>query len=196
MKKIEVGKRFKLLRMSKGLSQEQLAEETNLSTRTIQRIENGETEPRGDSLKKITEVLNITPDEILDWGFKEDKEYLALLNLSALAFIIFPFFGILLPLILWFFRKDSVQNVNETGKSIVNFQLTWSIVFYIIHFILFQRFYFQYDLFGFPLRMPFYTMGIIGFLYLYNIIMIIRNLIRSQKGNPANYFPLIKVFSA
>lgn len=37
------------LRNRKGFSQEQLSEETKLSLRTIQRIENGESIPRGDT---------------------------------------------------------------------------------------------------------------------------------------------------
>ncbi len=37
--------RIKELRSRKGFSQEKLADETGLNIRTIQRIENGETEP-------------------------------------------------------------------------------------------------------------------------------------------------------
>ncbi len=194
MKNIELGKRFKLLRMSKGLSQEQLAEEADLSLRTIQRIENGETEPRGDSLQKITRVLNIAPDEILDWGLKEDKEYLALLNLSALTFIAHPLFGIFLPLVLWFFKKDKVQNANEVGKNIVNFQITWSIVFYITHLLLLGKNFYKIDIFSFPLPSSYLGLGIFVLLYLYNIIMIIRNLISTQKDRQAHYIPSISVF--
>ena len=46
-----LGKRLKELRNRKGLSQEQLAEDSCLSLRTIQRIEKNETVPRGDTLK-------------------------------------------------------------------------------------------------------------------------------------------------
>ena len=51
MKNLELSKKIKELRTRKGLSQEELSEEAGLSLRTIQRIENGETEPRSDSLK-------------------------------------------------------------------------------------------------------------------------------------------------
>jgi len=194
MKNIELGKRFKLLRMSKGLSQEQLAEEADLSLRTIQRIENGETEPRGDSLQKITRVLNIAPDEILDWDLKEDKEYLALLNLSAFTFIAHPLLGIFLPLVLWFVKKDKVQNANEVGKNIVNFQITWSIVFYITQLLGFGKFYFRFDLFSISFPPSYFGLGVFAFLYLYNIILIIRNLIRTQKDSEPHYIPSISVF--
>ncbi len=47
MERSDLAKRVKELRTKKGLSQEQLAEASGLSLRTIQRIENGETLPRG-----------------------------------------------------------------------------------------------------------------------------------------------------
>jgi transcriptional regulator with XRE-family HTH domain len=47
-------KKVKDLRTKQGLSQEELAEKTGLSLRTIQRIENGESIPRGDTLKRLS----------------------------------------------------------------------------------------------------------------------------------------------
>jgi transcriptional regulator with XRE-family HTH domain len=47
--KTEMAIRIKELRTRRGFSQEELSERTGLSLRTIQRIENGETEPRGDT---------------------------------------------------------------------------------------------------------------------------------------------------
>ncbi|HYQ56702.1 MAG TPA: helix-turn-helix transcriptional regulator, partial [Draconibacterium sp.] len=60
--------KIKDLRNRKGLSQEQLSEESKLSLRTIQRIEKGESIPRGDTLMRLTQALGITPDELLDWA--------------------------------------------------------------------------------------------------------------------------------
>ena len=50
---------MKTLRLQSGISQDELAALTQLSLRTIQRIENGETAPRGDSLKRIAAALNV-----------------------------------------------------------------------------------------------------------------------------------------
>ena len=47
MNKNLLGLRIKELRKQKGMSQEFLSEESGLSLRTIQRIENGESSPRG-----------------------------------------------------------------------------------------------------------------------------------------------------
>lgn len=66
MSKSELSKRVKELRSRKGLSQEQLAEISGLSLRTIQRIENGETEPRGETLKRLMNALEVAPDDLMD----------------------------------------------------------------------------------------------------------------------------------
>ena len=47
----------KELRKVKGFSQEELAKNSGLSLRTIQRLENGETEPSGETLKRISTVF-------------------------------------------------------------------------------------------------------------------------------------------
>ena len=54
MNKNNLAIRLKELRNRKGMSQEALAEESGLSLRTIQRIENGDTNPTGDSLKRLS----------------------------------------------------------------------------------------------------------------------------------------------
>ncbi|MBT30264.1 MAG: hypothetical protein CMO01_11440 [Thalassobius sp.] len=54
--------RLKELREHKGLSQEELSEKTGVSLRTIQRIESGESVPRGSTLRHITSSLDVEPD--------------------------------------------------------------------------------------------------------------------------------------
>ena len=54
--------RIKELRESKGLSQEELSEKAGVSLRTIQRIENGESVPRGSTLRTITSSLDVSSD--------------------------------------------------------------------------------------------------------------------------------------
>jgi len=49
---------IKELRTKKGLTQQQLAEETGITLRTIQRIENGEVNPSLHSLNNLSRVLN------------------------------------------------------------------------------------------------------------------------------------------
>lgn len=50
---------IKALRNKKGLTQQQLADETGMTLRTIQRIENGEVKPSFHSLKNLSRVLEV-----------------------------------------------------------------------------------------------------------------------------------------
>lgn len=47
------------LRKEKGMTQEELANATGISLRTIQRIESGKVKPRAYSLKKMAQALNV-----------------------------------------------------------------------------------------------------------------------------------------
>jgi len=62
----------KELRKNKGLSQEELAKNSGLSLRTIQRVENGETLPTGETLKRISSVLDITHNELINWDVNRE----------------------------------------------------------------------------------------------------------------------------
>ncbi|MGE0018793.1 MAG: DUF4870 domain-containing protein [Draconibacterium sp.] len=171
MSKSELSKRVKELRNRKGLSQEQLAENSGLSLRTIQRIENGETEPRGETLKRLMNALDAAPDDLMDWNIVEDKGFLTAMNLSALGFLFFPLLGILIPLILWISKKDKVKNVNEMGKAILNFQITWFLIV-VVTFIL-------------------SGMLFVIFLYVYNFVITIVNSYIVYRGSKLRYFPVI-----
>ena len=57
MNQPELGKKILELRLAKGLTQSELAEKSNVSLRTIQRIELAEVTPRSYSIKSIFSVL-------------------------------------------------------------------------------------------------------------------------------------------
>lgn len=101
MKITGLGDTVKTLRIKKGFSQEKLAADAELSLRTIQRIESGETEARGDTLQRLAVALNVGVNELIAPAENEDKSLLAVLNLSALSFVAFPLFGIIAPLVTW-----------------------------------------------------------------------------------------------
>lgn len=54
--------KIKELRESKGLSQEELSERAGISLRTIQRMEAGESTPRGSTLRIIASSLDVPPE--------------------------------------------------------------------------------------------------------------------------------------
>ena len=125
MKNKDFARKIKELRVRRAMSQEELSEKTGLSLRTIQRIETGETIQRGDSLKRISLALEVSIDELTDWGEELDTGFLALFNLSSLSFLFFPLLGIIVPFSLWVYKKDKVKSLQEVGKRVINFQLTF-----------------------------------------------------------------------
>lgn len=70
------GKRIKELRKERAITQERLAELIGIDTRNLIKIENGETFPRVNTLDKLIEVFDITPDEILRTEHLKDTEIL------------------------------------------------------------------------------------------------------------------------
>src|SRR5688500_11583552 len=113
--------KVKSLRLQAGVSQEELSSSTGLSLRTIQRIENGETIPRGDSLQRIAKALQVqvetfTVDPVPQAqksALKDNEKLLVVLMLSPLGYFIFPLFGVIFPAIIWFLYKHSVRDVRE-----------------------------------------------------------------------------------
>ncbi|MEQ9404698.1 MAG: helix-turn-helix transcriptional regulator [Cyclobacteriaceae bacterium] len=90
MKNEVLAERIKQHRKINGFSQEQLAQNSGLNLRTIQRIENGETVPRGDSLRRLAQALHTSPDELIDWQASNDQNVLMVMILSQLSFLAFP----------------------------------------------------------------------------------------------------------
>jgi len=197
MEKGILGKRVKELRLSNGFSQEYLADESKLNLRTIQRIESGTTLPRGDTLSRLASVLKISPDELLDWSKQEDKGQLLLINLSGLSLILNPFLGLIIPLALWVSKRDKVVHADETGKELINFQISWLMMLslFIIIFVIYVVAFFKIDAKGVvnsPLA-AIICILFVGFYYSYSIILIIKNTIRIQKDMPVKYKPYFKI---
>lgn len=62
----------KELRKRKALSQEDLAKNAGLSLRTVQRVENGETIPTAETLKRLASVLDVDPNELIEFASEKD----------------------------------------------------------------------------------------------------------------------------
>ena len=192
MKNIDLAKKIKELRVRKGFSQEQLAEAAQINLRTVQRIESGETEPRGDTLQRLASALNVTADELIDWAEQEDNGFLIFLNLSALSFIAFPLLGIIVPLTLWFLKKDKIKGLTQMGKSLLNFQITWCITTFIIYVAAMLGFIGHWFR-----RSHFYGSAeamilVVMVFYLANLLFILINSYRVNKGKAVFYKPAIR----
>lgn len=182
-----IGKKIAEIRKQKGLTQEEVSEQAKINLRTLQRIEKGETEPRGNSLKGICQALNTNIEDIVDYGKIEDRNYLMFLHLSVMSFVLIPFGNIILPLILWLNKRDRVFLANKQGINILNYQIIWSILSNVCLFI-FAYLKITHSGNGMQFIYAFFILCGINFCYpVYAAIKI-------NKDNVKNFYPeLIKI---
>ena len=115
---------IKTLREEKHLTQEELAKESGLSIRTIQRIEAGQ-QPKGYTAKALAKVLSVDlatlnstkPTETINFSL------IKLINLSSLLVTVIPPLNIILPLVLMLYKKQ----FNNLTKQILSLQILWTI---------------------------------------------------------------------
>ncbi|MVO07548.1 helix-turn-helix domain-containing protein [Flavobacterium sp. TP390] len=157
--------KVKILREQKKLTQTELAEKSGISLRTIQRIESG-SRLKGYTLNVIANALETEPQNLFFTSEKEISiERAKEINLSALAGLIIPFGGIILPFILTYNTKD-VYN-KQLGKNIVSIEIIITTLFSIA--LILCPFIQKY----FSIKTPFFLYVIIIFLVLKLIIVII-----------------------
>jgi transcriptional regulator with XRE-family HTH domain len=193
MRQSEIGKRVMEERVRLGMSQEDLAGESLLSLRTIQRIESRQTSPRGDSLKRLASALKVPVEDLVDSELQEDENLVVLMNLTQLAFLAFPLLGIIVPLIIWLTSRNRVRDVDEVGQSILNFQTSWSILLFSIHMVGLALILIM----GKVNHMIFYGYGIsMGVLYPYNLFQIVMNTNRYRKHGEVRYGPAFRFLAS
>tara|TARA_B100001059_G_C17705403_1_gene512455 strand:+ start:174 stop:1007 length:834 start_codon:yes stop_codon:yes gene_type:complete len=73
MKQPELGKTIIELRKQKGLTQEELVEKCNITVRTIQRIEAGETTPRTYTIKTLLNAMGFEYEKVFGKEYKPGK---------------------------------------------------------------------------------------------------------------------------
>ncbi|MBB1139209.1 helix-turn-helix domain-containing protein [Myroides sp. WP-1] len=125
-----IGERIRELRVVKGYSQEELADRSGLSVRTIQRIEKGETMPRGNSLQQLGEVLHINIEDL----FNERKHIpsTSVMSIRTIYFLVLlglvlPLGNIIAPLIGWSIHRKGSANFDREGKNIILTQVVYSL---------------------------------------------------------------------
>jgi transcriptional regulator with XRE-family HTH domain len=140
--------RIVALRKSRGWSQEALAEQSGVSLRTIQRVEQGDTVPRGHTVQALAAALGVTLDALQEppvtaavvapiappaaeahpaATLPSDPDFLQLLNLSALSFLVLPLLNLVVPWWLWRTRRRRFAHVAEVGRRILGFQVLWQV---------------------------------------------------------------------
>lgn len=112
-------------RKKQNLTQDELADKTGLSVRTIQRIEAG-SKPKGHSLNVLIQALNVSKEQLTEEENKPSFNYklIKFINLSSLPFVIIPLANIAVPLLIMYTKKE----VNSVTKQIVSVQILWTIL--------------------------------------------------------------------
>ena len=98
---MNIGIVIKEIRKQKGLTQLDLSEHTNLSVRTIQRIEKDEVDPSSYSLKSLSEILEVDLLEIKNRNSMMFTSKILGINLND-----FPM------------EQDAIANIEERLKNI------------------------------------------------------------------------------
>ena len=69
---------------------------------------------------------------------EKEKTWGMLTHLLALSvFIGIPFGNVIGPLIIYLIKKDEYEFVNEQGREVLNFQITWSLIFIVSAVLIF-----------------------------------------------------------
>ena len=198
MENKKLGEKILQLRKARGLTQEELAEAASINLRTLQRIEQGKTEPRGQTLRLIAEALDLSPDDLLGliqtpFTLEEDQKMLQYLNLSSLAFWLVPFGNLIAPLILWRLNRNKVKGLGELGVNLLNFQTLWCVLCYSILVAA------MVSMFRQPTDMnpllPLYLMMGVGVLYLLNTVLIVSASLQLSRERETLYSRIPKLVS-
>ncbi|WP_343486586.1 DUF4870 domain-containing protein [Allomuricauda sp. d1] len=108
---------------------------------------------------------------------RKDNTLLSITHLTQLLHYVTGFGGFIVPLIIWLSSRNSVEGMNEHGKSIINLQL--SLLLYIIISI--------------PaiLLLGLGLLGLLG-VAVVGFVLPIVNAVKAANGEPPSYFLTIK----
>ncbi len=118
MKQPELGNTVTELRTKKGLTQEELALRCGLNISTVQKVEDGSIIPNLDTVKLLAEELEF---EYTAVGNDDSKFWLITLHLSNFFCIV------VIPLVIWAWKKDEDPEIDRQGKDVINFQISMMI---------------------------------------------------------------------
>jgi uncharacterized Tic20 family protein len=109
--------------------------------------------------------------EIINQTKRTDNQLLVITHLTQLLSCITVLGGLLVPLIIWITQKNEVENMDEHGKAIINFQLSLIILTIIC------------------IPLCFIIIGFFGLfvIWLLALIMPILNAINASNGARINY---------
>ena len=134
-----IAKNLVYQRKLKGYTQEELSDKTQVTVRTIQRIEKGDVNPHLQTVKLLATALDVEVNDLLILeNPKEEniqKKWLLLLHGTPILGLILPFCNILFPLFLWIHKREDNRLYDIHGVKVINFQISMTLL-YILSFVL------------------------------------------------------------
>ena len=127
---MEIGNKIMELRKKNNLSQEVLAEKVGVARQTISKWELGETSPDLKQSKELSQIFNVSLDELVDNDIKDiliertsNTEKLAsliikILKYIGIAFLIFLIIDIIAFILFVGIRKSSIASVRQSVEMI------------------------------------------------------------------------------
>lgn len=180
-----ISKNLLYQRKLKGYSQEELSEKTQVTVRTIQRIEKGEVTPHLQTIKLLATALLIEVEDLIPLENPKEEnmqaKWLLLLHGTPILGLVLPLCNILFPLFLWIHKREDNKIYDTHGRKVINFQISMTLL-YIISFI------------------TLLTIEGWGFLFFiavipFSIIISVFNILKALKSNTCYYplsFPVLK----
>ncbi len=127
--------KLQLLREKLHLTQEEVAQRSGISVRTIQRIESGQV-PKGYTLRALAQALNVDESGLSSPDTKEESEnllWVKIINLSSLPFSILPPLNVLVPIAIMLFKKQNSQKI----RQLISIQILSTLIAVIVMLIIF-----------------------------------------------------------
>ncbi|WP_168208826.1 helix-turn-helix domain-containing protein [Chitinophaga sp. XS-30] len=141
---MELHQKIAVARKKKGFTQGQLAEMANVTVRTIQRLESGESVPRPYTIKAIAAALDTTFEmltadvpgtavagssnsPVSRGGAEQEKHFLEILCLSCFSYLVVPLVHFLIPVYL--LKRSGQQNhaVIAFARLMIRRQVYWAV---------------------------------------------------------------------
>lgn len=125
---MKLGENILKLRKENKLSQEELAENVNVTRQTISNWELGETQPTPEQLKKLSSIFHVSIDELLDNNVDKiliekvsNTEKLAgmiikILKVIGILFLILLIIDIICFIVFCTIKKDQVTSLSQEAS--------------------------------------------------------------------------------
>lgn len=162
---MQPGKKIAAARKLKGLTQEELADLSQITVRTIQRIEAGANTPQSFTLKAIAKALDIEYEKLmspeastLTPATDDLRHFMILFNFSCFTYIIIPWLHSLVPMRILKKKTDMPAHAIQYARTIIRRQVYWVIT---LHLALLAVFGYNYT----SIRLTGTKEGVIAYIW-------------------------------